>query len=131
MLVRHFAQGKWYAIACPEGSRIVRGTPGDGLGERPSPDRLIVPRDGREVTYPAEPEGLLPLLAESGQFGIALAAGPEPGPELAGVSCPHCGDADLEWLSLRDDGRVVCERCWAEFPVQAGDPFALDSVADD
>ena len=74
---------------------------------------------------------MLPRLAESGQFGVALAGGPEPGPELAGAACPKCGEAEVEWLSLRDDGGVVCERCWAEFPAQAGAPMALDSVADD
>jgi hypothetical protein len=43
MLVKHHAQGKFYLIACPEGSRIVRRSGRIAPRGRFLPDLIIVP----------------------------------------------------------------------------------------
>ncbi|MEA2590158.1 MAG: hypothetical protein QOH66_3085, partial [Actinomycetota bacterium] len=54
MLVKHHAQGKFYLIACPEGSRIIRRSdriaPGGGF----LPDLIIVPVSAGK-RYPSPP----------------------------------------------------------------------------
>jgi len=69
MRIRHYAQGKFYVIECPEGTRVVRRSeqPLDGIAV--SHDLLIVPFKGEELRIPADPPELLPLLAESGTSG--------------------------------------------------------------
>jgi hypothetical protein len=69
MRVKHHAQGKFYVIECPEGTRLVRRTSG---GEAVPCDYLIVPLNGKDVRIPADSPELLPMLAESGNFGITL-----------------------------------------------------------
>src|SRR4051794_11456493 len=112
MHVRHYAQGKWYQIKCPEGSRVKRQSDQAGPGGGPPQDRLIVPWGDEEIAIPAEPEELLPLLAESGRSGLSLLGKTEAGAELAGVACPGCGEEDVNWLVLQDaEGQVHCDRC--------------------
>src|SRR4051794_30663725 len=98
MRVKHYAQGKFYTIECPVGTKVVRrfGKPTDG--EVAFHDHLIVPLNGKEVRIPANPPELLPLLAESGNFGVTLVGEPEPEVRLAGLSCPECGEDDVNWL---------------------------------
>ena len=91
MRVRHHAQGKFYTIECPEGTRVVRRSEQPADGEAVPHDHLVVPLNGKEVRIPADPPELLPLLAESGKFGITLVGEPVPDMRLAGVVCPECG----------------------------------------
>jgi hypothetical protein len=112
MRIRHFSKGKWYEIQCPEGSRVERGS---GRAA-PGADRLIVAWDGQEIPIPADPEELLPLLAEAGRCGLVLCGEPEPGPVLIGASCPGCGEWDMHWLAVEDDcERIHCDACGADF----------------
>jgi ribosomal protein S27E len=116
MLVRHYSQGKWYRIECPEGSRIERQSDQAGPGGGHPPDRLIVPWGGEEIAIPAEPVELLPLLAESGRCGLSLLGKTEAGAELAGVACPGCGEQDIDWLSIgASEERIHCDRCGGDF----------------
>jgi Zn ribbon nucleic-acid-binding protein len=42
---------------------------------------------------------------------------------LAGAICPHCGEDDVNWLSVEDDSVMAhCDRCGTEFalPDQSG-----------
>jgi hypothetical protein len=71
MRVRQYAQGKFYTIECPEGTRVVRRPAQPADGDAPRHDHLVVPLDGGEIRIPAEPPELLPLLAESGNFGVS------------------------------------------------------------
>src|SRR3954452_6524733 len=102
MRVRHHAQGKFYTIDCPQGTRIVRLSDRPAGGEAVLHDHLIVPLNGKEVRIPASPPELLPLLAESGHFGVSLVGEPEADERLAGVSCPGCGERDVNWLRVED-----------------------------
>ena len=116
MQVKHHAQGKFYVIECPEGTRLVRRT---SVGEVVTHDHLVVPLNGKDVRIPAEPPELLPMLAESGNFGIALVGEPVLDMNLAGVVCPKCGEDDVNWLQVRDDSESVhCDRCGMEFAVE-------------
>jgi len=120
MRVRHHAQGKFYVIECPEGTRLVRRDEQPAGGEMVLHDFLLVPLNGKQVRIPADPSELLPLPAESGNFGISLAGEPEPDATLVGVSCPECRETDVNWLQLRDDqGMAHCDRCGAEFGLSA------------
>ena len=114
MRIKCHAQGKFYTIECPEGTRVVRRS---GRPEAGGPhDHLVVPLNGKEVRIPADPPELLPMLAESGNFGVSLVGEPEPDVRLAGVSCPGCGETDVTWLQLREDSESVhCDRCGADF----------------
>jgi Zn ribbon nucleic-acid-binding protein len=77
---------------------------------------LFFPFEGREIRILADPSELLPLLAESGQCGLSLVGGPEPGLMLAGAACPNCGEDDLNWLSVEDDSETAhCDRCGGDF----------------
>jgi ribosomal protein S27E len=116
MRVRHYAQGKFYTIQCPEGTRVVRRTDQTADGEEILHDLLVVPLKGREIRIPADPPELLPMLAETGNFGVTLVGEPEPEMRLDGVSCPGCGEADVAWLQLGDCSKAVhCDRCGADF----------------
>ena len=116
MRVRHHAQGKFYTIECPEGTRVVRRSEQPADGEAVPHDHLVVPLNGKEVRIPADPPELLPLLAESGNFGITLVGEPVPDMRLAGVVCPECGETDVNWLQLREGSESVhCDRCGADF----------------
>lgn len=128
MRVKCHALGKYYVIHCPEGTRLVRGKDRPG-GELASHDHLIVPLNGQEIRIPADPPELLPLLAESGNFGGSLVGEPEPDESLAGVSCPGCGEADVAWLQWVEGSEVVqCDRCGAKFRVpQAASPLDVGS----
>jgi ribosomal protein S27E len=115
MRIKCHAQGKFYTIQCPQGTRMVRGKdrPGGKVAEH---DHLIVPLNGKEVRIPADPPELLPLLAESGNFGVSLVGEPEPDARLVGASCPGCGETDVNWLQLRESSETVhCDRCGADF----------------
>ena len=115
MQVKHHAQGKFYVIECPEGTRLVRRS--EDPAAEPC-DHLVVPLNGEEVRIPADPPELLPLLAESGNFGISPVGEPVPDVNLAGVVCPKCGEDDVNWLQLMDNQKAVhCDRCGTEFGV--------------
>ncbi len=116
MRVKHHAQGKFYVIQCPEGTRVVRRSDLAANGEAVLHDHLVVPLNGKQVRIPTEPPELLPLLAESGKFGITLVGEPEPDVRLAGVVCPECGETDVTWLQLGTDSEAVrCDYCGADF----------------
>jgi ribosomal protein S27E len=124
MRVRHYARGKFYTIDCPEGTRVERRA--DGSGRH---DRLIVPFRGEELRLPADPPDLLPMLAESGNFGVSLVGEPEPEARLAGVACPGCGEPDASWLRFDDATEAVhCDRCGADFGLAAR-PIPTSGVA--
>jgi hypothetical protein len=106
MRIRHHAQGKFYTIECPEGTRVVRRSDQPNDGPSAPHDLLIVPFNGEEIRIPANPPELLPLLAETGNFGVSLIGEPEPDMRLAGVSCPEYNAAEKGW---RIDGRC---RLW-------------------
>ena len=116
MHVKHYAMGKCYRIACPEGSRLVRRSDLPAPGGNPHHDVIIVPFEGQDIPIPADPPELLPLLAEAGRCGLALVGEPEPDARLAGVACPECGERDVNWLNVEDDGaKAHCDRCGADF----------------
>ncbi len=116
MRVRHHAQGKFYTIECPEGTRIDRHSEQPVDGEAVPHDHLVVPLNGKEVRIPADPPELLPLLAESGKFGVALVGEPVPDVRLAGVVCPECSETDVNWLQMREGSESAhCDRCGADF----------------
>ena len=116
MRVRHHAQGKFYTIACPEGTRVVRRSDLPADGEAVPHDHLVVPLNGKEVRIPADPPELLPLLAETGNFGVSLVGEPEPDVRLTGVVRPECGENDVTWLQLGTDSEAVrCDYCGADF----------------
>ena len=96
MRVRHYAQGKFYLIECPEGTRLVRRSDQSADDESVPHDHLIVPLNGEEIRIPADPPELLPLLAESGNFGVSLVGKPEPDVRLANMACPGCGEAAID-----------------------------------
>ena len=54
MLVKHYAKGKFYRIALPEGSRLVRRS------GRLTHDVVIVPYEGREIAIAADPPETAP-----------------------------------------------------------------------
>lgn len=115
MWVRCHAQGKFYTILGPEGTRLVRGKgrPGGKVAEH---DHLIVPLRGKTIRIPTDPPELLPLLAESGNFGVLMVGEAEPDVSLADASCPCCSEADVNWLQLSDGTEFVhCDRCGADF----------------
>ena len=116
MRIKHFSKGKFYLIACPPGTRVIR------CWRQPAPvdpgdhDLLMVPFEGREIRIPAEPSELLPLLAEAGLCGLSLIGGPEPTMMLVGAACPNCGEDDLDWLSMEDGAETAhCDRCGNDF----------------
>src|SRR5689334_692046 len=112
MRVKLYAQGKFYTIQCPEGTRVVRRperTPDD---ESVSHDLLVIPLNGKEIRIPAEPPELLPMLAESGNFGVSLV----PDVRLAGASCPGCGEDHVAWLRPEEGSESVhCDHCGTDF----------------
>jgi ribosomal protein S27E len=117
MRVRHYAQGKFYTIECPEGTRVVRRTeqPADGVAVLE--DHLVVPLNGQEVRIPTDPPELLPMLAKTGNFGVRLVGEPVPEERLAGVACPRCGESDVTWLQPGDTSETVhCDYCGADLP---------------
>ena len=120
MRVRHHTQGKFYTIQCPEGTRIERRSEQPADGEAVPHDHLVVPLNGKEVRIPADPPELLPLLAETGNFGVSLVGEPEPDVRLTGVVCPECGETDVTWLQLGTDSEAVrCDRCGSDFALPA------------
>jgi hypothetical protein len=116
MRIKHYAQGKFYTIECPVGTRMVRRSDLPIEGQAGPHDILIVPLKGRVIRIPADPPGLLPLLAESGNFGVSLVGKPEADERMEGASCPGCGEADVTWLQLDDVSESAhCDRCGADF----------------
>ena len=55
MLVKYHAQGKFYLIACPEGSRITRRSERIDRCGGFLPDLILVPFRGKEIPVPADP----------------------------------------------------------------------------
>jgi hypothetical protein len=92
--------GELQEFTCPAGSQVVRRSdrfaPGGGF----LPDRLVVPFGGTAVPIPAIPPGLLPLLTESGRYGLTLVGEPEPDERLTGSACTACGQDAVNWLVL-------------------------------
>lgn len=132
MRLRCHAKGKFYSIECREGTRLVRAS--DALdGEVAEHDHLIVPLNGKVIRIPAEPPELLPLLAETGSFGVTLVGEPEPDVRLEGVVCTGCGQSDVTWLQLWDDSEAIhCDHCGADFglPIRPITPVpASDSTS--
>jgi ribosomal protein S27E len=116
MRIRHYAQGKCYVIDCPEGTRVVRNSTFRASGKPDPCEGIVFPFKGKEIRIPADPPELLPLLAETGNFGVSLVGEPEPDVRLAEVSCLTCGETDVAWLQLRDESEWVrCDGCGAEF----------------
>jgi hypothetical protein len=116
MRVRHYAQGKFYTIQCPEGTRIVRRKDQPADGEAVQDAHMIVPLNGQEVRIPADPSELLAMLAETGHFGVSLVGEPVSDERLSGVACPKCGETDVTWLQLRDGSEAVrCDYSGTEF----------------
>jgi hypothetical protein len=129
VLIRHYAGGKFHRIACPEGSRVVRRSDRSAPGGGFLPDRVVVPFGGAEIPIPAVLPELLPLLAESGRYGLALAGEPEPDARLAGSTYPACGEDDVNWLVLDEDGeRVHCDGCGADFDPSRDGASAASSL---
>src|SRR5947209_18352561 len=120
MRLKCHAQGKFYSIECPEGTRLVRAAVDRADGEVAEHDHLVVPLNGKMICIPCDPPELLPLLAESGNFGVSLVGGPEPDVRLVGATCPGCGEVDVAWLQLGEgSGAVHCDRCGADFDTAA------------
>jgi transcription elongation factor Elf1 len=41
---------------------------------------------------------------------------PEPDMRLAGVSCPGCGESDVNWLQVQEGSDSIhCDHCGADF----------------
>jgi ribosomal protein S27E len=130
MRIKCHAQGKFYTIECPEGTRLVRRSEQPPDADVVPHDHLLVPLKGKEIRIPSDPPELLPLLAETGNFGVSLVGEPEPEASLAGVSCPKCGETDVAWLQLKEDSETVhCDRCETDFvlPVRPGAPIRVSS----
>ncbi len=67
---------------------------------------------------PSDPSELLPLLAESGRFGLSLIGEPVPGADLVVAVCPNCNEDDMSWLSIDDGSSTVhCDKCGCDFAV--------------
>jgi predicted RNA-binding Zn-ribbon protein involved in translation (DUF1610 family) len=116
MRVKHYAQGKFYVIECPEGTRVVRRSDQPANGKTVLHDHLVVPFKGQILNIPADPPELLPMLAETGNFGVSLVGEPEPDVRLAGASCPNCGETDVNWLQFRDGTETAhCDHCGDDF----------------
>jgi ribosomal protein S27E len=134
MRVKHYAQGKFYTIECPEGTRVVRRTERPADGEAVPHDHLIVPLNGKEIRISADPPELLPMLAETGNFGVTLVGDLVPEGRLAGVACPKCGETDVTWLQLGDASETVhCDDCGADFalPVRPITPLRVGNRSAD
>jgi ribosomal protein S27E len=129
MRIKCHSQGKFYTIECPEGTRLVRSADRPG-GDLPFLDHLVVPLNGKTIRISADPPELLPLLAETGNFGVSLVGEPEPDVRLAGVACPGCSEADVNWLQLGEGSEAVrCDRCGAEFAFPFPVPVPAPNVA--
>ena len=130
MRIRHFAQGKFYTIRCPQGTRVVRNSTFRASGKPDPCDGIVVPFGGREVPIPADPPELLPLLAESGRCGLALVGEPVPKEGLVGMSCPGCGEDDVNWLVVEDGSEIVrCDRCGTESDLPVVPPCTARSTS--
>jgi hypothetical protein len=105
--VKHYSQGIFYTIECPEGTRVIRCSDRPDDGEAILHDQLVVPLNGTDFLIPADPPELLPMLAESGNFGVSLVGEPEPDVRLLNVSCLKCGETDVNWLQLWDGSEPV------------------------
>ena len=115
MRVRCHAQGKFYTIECPEGTRVVRRPkPVDGADPH---DLLIVPLNGKVVRIPADPPELLPLLAETGNFGVSLVG--EARADVGWrVRMPRLWRGGRDWLQLGEESEAVhCDRLRGRFRV--------------
>src|SRR5271169_2570328 len=116
MRIKCHAQGKFYTIECPEGTRLVHCSDQPDDADVVPHDHLVVPLDGKEIRIPADPPELLPLLAESGNFGVSLVGEPVPDVSLAGAVCPRCKEDDVSWLSVDDGSNVAhCDNCGCDF----------------
>jgi ribosomal protein S27E len=114
--IKRYAQGKFCGIECPKGTTVVRRSEHPADGETVLHDHLVVPFKGQILNIPADPPELLPMLAESGNFGVTIVGEPEPDERLAGASCPGCGENDVNWLQVQDGSVTVhCDYCGADF----------------
>ena len=116
MQIRHYSKGKFYLIECPDGTKVVRCSLQSASDSTDSHERVIVPFRGQELTIPADPPELLPLLAHAGQYGLSLVGEPVPDVSLAGAACPNCNEDDVSCLSVEDNSTVAhCDNCGCEF----------------
>ena len=116
MRIRVYSKGKFHLIDCPDGTMVVRCAVQAVPDGEDSHDRLLVLFRGQELTIPADPPELLPLLAESGRFGISLVGEPMPDVNLVGAVCPNCNEDDVSWLSVEDDSNIAhCDNCGCDF----------------
>ncbi len=116
MHIRIHSKGKYYLIECPAGTRVVRCAAQAVPGADDSHDRVIIPFRGQELTIPADPPELLPLLADAGQYGLSLIGEPLADASVAGAVCPNCNEDDVSWLSVEDDSNIAhCDNCGCDF----------------
>ncbi len=86
---RVHSNGRFYLIECPAGTTIVRREAKSVPDSAESHDLLVVPFQGLELAIPSDPPELLPLLAESERFGLALVGEPVADVNLAGAVWPN------------------------------------------
>ncbi len=79
MRIRQYSQGKFYLIECPNGTRVVRCALRSVPDSAEPHDVLVILFRGQELVVPSDPPELLPLLAESGRFGLSQVGEPVPG----------------------------------------------------
>jgi hypothetical protein len=116
MQIRLYSSGKFYLIQCPDGALVLRSTLPSVLGALGSHDVLVVPFKGEEIKIPSDLPELLPLLAESGRFGVSLFGEPVPDVNLAGAGCPNCNEDDVSWLSVDDGSKLAhCDYYGCDF----------------
>jgi hypothetical protein len=116
MRIRHYSNGKFYLIRCLDGTRVVRSSAHSVSDSADSHDTVVVPFRGQEITIPADPPELLPLLAESGRCGLTLVGEPVPNVSLAGVVCPNFNEDGVSWLSGEDGSEMAhCDYCGCDF----------------
>jgi hypothetical protein len=116
MRIRVYSKGKFFLIHCPDNSTVVRCLAPFVPDGADSYDLLLIPYRGREIAIPADPPELLPLLAESGRFGLSLVGEPLPDANLAGAVCPNCNENDVSWMSVDDGTNTVhCDQYGCEF----------------
>jgi hypothetical protein len=116
MRIRHYSKSKFDLIECPNGARVIRCAVQSDRDTADSHDRLVVPFRGQELTIPADPPELLPLLVNAGQYCLSPVGEPVPDVILEGAVCPKCDEDDVSWLSVEDDSNITLrDNCGSDF----------------